>query len=80
MKVLTGQKEFSASAIEEYFRPLITWLKEQNAGEQVGWEGQLNPGEGVEVSEWPSEQSDDYKQVKQLLRSLLDEEESKPDL
>jgi peptidyl-dipeptidase A len=36
---LTGTREMDASAIIEYFAPLKTWLDEQNAGQQCGWEG-----------------------------------------
>jgi peptidyl-dipeptidase A len=35
---LTGTREMDASAIIEYFGPLMTWLKEQNKGQQCGWE------------------------------------------
>jgi peptidyl-dipeptidase A len=38
MKELTGGEQMDASAILDYFAPLQTWLKEQNAGEQCGWE------------------------------------------
>jgi peptidyl-dipeptidase A len=34
---LTGTREMDASAIIEYFAPLIDWLKEQNQGQQCGW-------------------------------------------
>jgi peptidyl-dipeptidase A len=35
---LTGTREMDASAIIEYFAPLMGWLKEQNQGQQCGWE------------------------------------------
>jgi peptidyl-dipeptidase A len=35
---LTGTREMDASAIIEYFGPLMGWLKEQNKGQQCGWE------------------------------------------
>jgi peptidyl-dipeptidase A len=35
---LTGTREMDASAIIEYFGPLMSWLKEQNKGQQCGWE------------------------------------------
>ena len=38
MKELTGGEQMDASAILDYFAPLQTWLKEQNEGEQCGWE------------------------------------------
>jgi peptidyl-dipeptidase A len=34
---LTGTREMDASAIIEYFGPLMGWLKEQNQGQQCGW-------------------------------------------
>jgi len=34
---LTGEREMDASAIIEYFEPLMKWLEEQNAGQQCGW-------------------------------------------
>ena len=37
MKELTGGEKMDASAVLEYFAPLQTWLKEQNAGKQCGW-------------------------------------------
>jgi peptidyl-dipeptidase A len=38
LQKLTGGKEMDASAIIEYFQPLIAWLKEQNKGQQCGWQ------------------------------------------
>jgi peptidyl-dipeptidase A len=35
---LTGTREMDAAPIIEYFEPLMTWLKEQNKGQQCGWE------------------------------------------
>jgi len=37
LKVLTGEDRIDASAMIEYFQPLLTWLKEQNKGEKSGW-------------------------------------------
>jgi peptidyl-dipeptidase A len=34
---LTGKREMDASAIIQYFDPLMGWLKEQNQGQQCGW-------------------------------------------
>jgi peptidyl-dipeptidase A len=34
---LTGKREMDASAIIEYFDPLMGWLKEQNKGQSCGW-------------------------------------------
>ncbi len=38
LEKLTGTREMDASAIIEYFAPLMTWLKEQNQGQQCGWD------------------------------------------
>ena len=37
LQKLTGGREMDASAIIEYFQPLIAWLKEQNKNQQCGW-------------------------------------------
>jgi len=37
MKAMTGEDRIDASAMVEYFQPLLTWLKEQNKGEKTGW-------------------------------------------
>jgi len=37
LEKLTGTREMDASAIIDYFQPLMGWLKEQNAGRQCGW-------------------------------------------
>ncbi len=34
---LTGTREMDASAIIDYFQPLIGWLEEQNEGQTCGW-------------------------------------------
>jgi peptidyl-dipeptidase A len=34
---LTGTREMDASAIVEYFEPLMGWLREQNEGRSCGW-------------------------------------------
>ncbi|MEP7242990.1 MAG: M2 family metallopeptidase [Gammaproteobacteria bacterium] len=38
LQKLTGSREIDASAIIEYFQPLIVWLKQQNQNRQCGWE------------------------------------------
>ncbi|MEW5249314.1 M2 family metallopeptidase [Microbulbifer discodermiae] len=38
MEALTGQRELDASAIIDYFQPLMAYLDEQNQGRQCGWE------------------------------------------
>jgi peptidyl-dipeptidase A len=37
LKTMTGEDRIDASAMVEYFQPLLAWLKEQNKGEKTGW-------------------------------------------
>ncbi len=37
LEALTGQREMDATAIIDYFAPLMAWLEQQNAGRQCGW-------------------------------------------
>lgn len=37
LETLTGTREMDASAIIDYFEPLMTWLDEQNEGLTCGW-------------------------------------------
>ena len=37
LEKLTGTRQMDASAIVEYFQPLMQWLAEQNRGRQCGW-------------------------------------------
>ncbi len=37
LEKLTGAREIDASAITEYFQPLMQWLNEANKGQQCGW-------------------------------------------
>ncbi len=37
LEKLTGTRQMDASAIIDYFKPLETWLAEQNQGQQCGW-------------------------------------------
>jgi peptidyl-dipeptidase A len=37
LKVFTGSREMSGDALLEYFRPLSTWLQQQNKGRRCGW-------------------------------------------
>ena len=37
LKELTGSDHMDAAPLLEYFAPLHTWLKQQNAGQQCGW-------------------------------------------
>jgi peptidyl-dipeptidase A len=43
MRVLTDQNRADASALIEYFQPLIAWLKVQNQGQTSGWTPTPNP-------------------------------------
>jgi peptidyl-dipeptidase A len=40
LEKLTGSRQIDASAIIEYFQPLMGWLKEKNAGQTCTWEGE----------------------------------------
>jgi peptidyl-dipeptidase A len=37
LEKLTGTRQMDASAIIEYFQPLMAWLEEQNRGHSCGW-------------------------------------------
>jgi peptidyl-dipeptidase A len=37
LKELTGTEQMDASAILDYFAPLMTWLQEKNKAQQCGW-------------------------------------------
>ena len=37
LAAFTGERDIDASAIQDYFAPLNTWLTEQNRGQQCGW-------------------------------------------
>jgi peptidyl-dipeptidase A len=37
LEAFTGTRQMDGSAIVEYFAPLMTYLKEQNADRQCGW-------------------------------------------
>ena len=37
LEAISGEREMSATAIIDYYKPLIAWLKEQNKGETCGW-------------------------------------------
>jgi peptidyl-dipeptidase A len=39
LQAFTGSREMSGAPMLEYFRPLQTWLKQQNKGRQCGWQG-----------------------------------------
>jgi peptidyl-dipeptidase A len=37
LEKLTGSRQIDASAITEYFQPLMEWLAQENKGRQCGW-------------------------------------------
>ena len=37
MRALTGETRMDASAIVDYYQPLLDWLKEQNKDATCGW-------------------------------------------
>jgi peptidyl-dipeptidase A len=43
LKAMTGEDRTDASAMVEYFQPLLTWLKEQNKNEKLGWTPASDP-------------------------------------
>jgi peptidyl-dipeptidase A len=53
MKELTGQEQMDASAITEYFAPLMGYLKEQNQGRSCGWQPPADPLAGPPMSPAP---------------------------
>ena len=38
LEALTGQREMDATAVVDYFRPLLDWLEVQNKGKTCGWQ------------------------------------------
>lgn len=38
LQVISGETKMDATAIIDYYKPLITWLDQQNEGEECGWE------------------------------------------
>ncbi len=37
LEEMTGEKDIDASAIVDYFQPLMVWLQRQNQGHRLGW-------------------------------------------
>ena len=37
LEVLTGSREIDGKAMIAYFKPLMTWLAQQNKGQSCGW-------------------------------------------
>jgi peptidyl-dipeptidase A len=50
LEKLTGGRQMDASAITEYFAPLMTYLKAQNQGQSCGWEMPDDPLAGPAAS------------------------------
>ena len=50
MKALTGQDRMDASAITEYFAPLMGYLREQNQGQSCGWQQPADPLAGPQTA------------------------------
>jgi peptidyl-dipeptidase A len=44
---MTGEDKADASAMVEYFQPLLEWLKEQNKGQKLGWSVSGDPLKAV---------------------------------
>jgi peptidyl-dipeptidase A len=40
LEKLTGTRQMDGSALIEYFTPLLAYLKEQNQGQECGWDGE----------------------------------------
>ena len=43
MKMMTGEDRADASAMVEYFQPLLAWLREQNKNAKTGWAVEADP-------------------------------------
>lgn len=43
LEIITGQRKMEASALVEYFKPLIDWLEKKNkeTGAHIGWNSQF---------------------------------------
>ena len=37
LEVISGSRKMDATAILDYFAPLVEWLEEQNGERQCGW-------------------------------------------
>ena len=37
LQALTGKREIDATALIDYFQPLMVWLERQNRGAPIGW-------------------------------------------
>ena len=37
LEAMTGEKQIDATAILDYFKPLMVWLEKENKGRKVGW-------------------------------------------
>lgn len=43
LEIITGQRKMEASALVEYFKPLIDWLEKKNkeTGAHIGWSSEF---------------------------------------
>jgi peptidyl-dipeptidase A len=37
LEAMTGEKQIDATAILDYFKPLMAWLEKENKGRKPGW-------------------------------------------
>jgi peptidyl-dipeptidase A len=35
---MTGEKQIDATAMLDYFKPLMAWLEKENKGRKLGWQ------------------------------------------
>ncbi|ESO94197.1 hypothetical protein LOTGIDRAFT_118685, partial [Lottia gigantea] len=52
MKMVTGSTKMDASALMEYFQPLIDWLKKENEGEDLGWDENCPEDGLIQADRW----------------------------
>ena len=46
LKAVAGEDRADASAMMEYFKPLLTWLREENKRVKIGWTVAVDPMHG----------------------------------
>ncbi|CAG9537992.1 unnamed protein product [Cercopithifilaria johnstoni] len=68
LEIITGSKEVDASAMLEYYQPLISWLEEQNSKDNVyiGWDGFGKPFTELEVPK-PRERTASIDSLSEIL-------------
>lgn len=65
MQVITGQPAMSAEPIIKYFRPLIDWLKIQNANLTKGWDRRCS------IPRYMHKDNDKLKSVSSTIRTYM---------